>query len=257
MKENLLYKLVLILTLPTTVFSINTLSAQDTTSIKNKWYGLVEIYMMFPNMTGQTTVANLPEVNVDANVSDILGHLKMGAMLYAEATNNNWSITSDFIYMKLGQDVVPDSKLIQSGDAIMKQYVWELAGLKRITPWLDGGIGGRLIDLYAGLNIQTIQEYQSGSASKLWYDPVLILRSNNVLKDNWLIQLRGDVGGFGIGSDFTWQAQAYIGYRFSKLFQTTFGYRYIAIDYDKGEGKDRFLYDIDTFGAVLRFGFNF
>ncbi len=44
---------------------------------------------------------------------------------------------------------------------------------------------------------------------------------------------------------------------FSKLFQTTSGYRYIGIDYDKGEGAERFLYNIDTYGWVVHFGFNF
>ena len=36
-------------------------------------------------------------------------------------------------------------------------------------------------------------------------------------------------------------AQANAGFKFSKLFQITIGYRYIAIDYDDCEGKDSFL----------------
>jgi hypothetical protein len=65
------------------------------------------------------------------------------------------------------------------------------------------------------------------------------------------------VESFGIGSDFTWQLQAYAGYRFSKLFQLTAGYRIIGIDYDKGADKDRFIFDMNEFGPVVRFGFNF
>jgi hypothetical protein len=55
---------------------------------------------------------------------------------------------------------------------------------------------------------------------------------------------------------FTWQVQGYAGYRFSKLFQTSIGYRIIAIDYDKGTGEDRFRYDMNTFGPNIRLGFN-
>ena len=51
--------------------------------------------------------------------------------------------------------------------------------------------------------------------------------------------------------------QAYAGYRFSKLFQVTAGYRVLGMNYDKGSGEDRFLYDMDISGAVVRFGFNF
>jgi hypothetical protein len=48
-----------------------------------------------------------------------------------------------------------------------------------------------------------------------------------------------------------------VGYRFSDLLQTSLGYRYISMDYDEGDGEDRFLYDMDTFGFVARVGFNF
>jgi hypothetical protein len=236
------------------ILAANTSFAQDTLS--HKWHYVLEGYMMFPNMSGQTTVRNLPEVDVDASAGDILGHLNIGAMLYAEATNDNWAITSDFLYMNLGQDA-QESNLVTGGDVTMKETCWELAGLKRITPWLDAGVGGRLLSLNAAIDIETLLENRSGSATRTWFDPVIIARSNHIFNEKWILQVRGDLGGFGIGSDFTWQGQVYAGYRFSKLFQATVGYRYIGIDYDKGEGQDRFLYDIDTYGAVIRLGFNF
>ena len=224
---------------------------------KAKWHYLTEVYLIFPTMSGEVGVADIPPVTVDADAGSIFGNLKMGAMLYFEATNDDWSITSDLIYMKLGQDVVPDN-LVSSGAVTMKQYAWEVAGLKRITPWLEGGIGGRLVSLYTGLDLVTVHETtREGSASKTWFDPIVLLRSQGAIKGKWLLQFRGDVGGFGVGSDFSWQVQANVGYRFSKLFQTTIGYRYIGINYDKGEGVERFLYNIDTYGPVIRFGFNF
>ena len=85
---------------------------------------------------------------------------------------------------------------------------------------------------------------------------MLIARVKSKPGEKFIYTLRGDIGGFGIGSDFTWQIQAYAGYRFSKLFQLTGGYRVIGINYNKGTGEDRFLYDMDTFGPVVRFGFN-
>lgn len=235
------------------VFSIPVYSyAKDT----SKWKYLGDVYMMFPNMKGETTVASLPEVIVDAPASNILGHLQMGAMMYLEASDNNWAISSDLLYMKLGQDLIP-GKLVVSGNATMKEFAWEVAGLKRFTPWLEGGLACRMVSLYAGLDITTINSSSANSAVKTWFDPVFVARSNYIFKDKWLAQFRADCGGFGIGSDFTWQLQIAAGYRFSKLFQTTIGYRYIGINYDKGEGKDRFMYDVDTYGWVVHFGFNF
>jgi hypothetical protein len=81
------------------------------------------------------------------------------------------------------------------------------------------------------------------------------IKSNNVKKFNY--QFRGEIGGFGIGSDLAWQIQAYAGYRFSKLFEVTGGYRIISLDYESGSGQDRFLYNVDTSGPVIRLGFNF
>ena len=228
--------------------------AQD--KAKAKWHYLAEVYLMFPGMSGYIQVADLPPVEVDANAGDIFGHLKMGMMFYFEATNDNWAITSDLLYMKLGQDVTP-RHVVTGGNITMKQTAWEIAGFKRITPWLEGGLGGRLVSLYSGLDIETINDSRSGSASKTWVDPIIIIRSQGAIKGKWLLQFRGDIGGFGLGSNFSWQLQAYVGYRFSKLFQTSIGYRYISIDYDKGEGTDRFVYDVDTYGPVIRFGFNF
>ena len=231
-------------------------STSDTKTVDKQWNYLAEIYLMFPNMSGKTTVGNIPPVNVDAGAGDILGHLEMGAMLYFEANNGNWAIGSDLLYMKLGQDVEPGI-LITDGKVTVKQLAWEISGLKRITPWLEAGLAGRIVSLDAELELETVNQPRSGSGNRTWFDPVVVLRSNNVFAENWLAQLRLDAGGIGIGSDFTWQFQANLGYRFSDLFQTTLGYRYIGIDYDSGDGRDRFLYDIDTYGFVIRLGFNF
>jgi hypothetical protein len=229
--------------------------AQD--AAPKKWHYQGDLYMMFPNMKGETTVANLPEVAVDADEADILGNLKFGAMFYLETTNDDWAISSDFIYMKLNQGL-ETTNLIKNGSITMEQLAWQVDGLKHLTPWLELGLGGRLVSLSTGIDATgVLNEVLSGSASKTWYDPVIVMRTQGAIKGKWLLQFRGDVGGFGVGSDFSWQIQANAGYRFSELFQTTIGYRYIGIDYDKGEGAERFLYNIDTYGWVVRFGFNF
>ena len=85
-------------------------------------------------------------------------------------------------------------------------------------------------------------------------DPTIIARVKLPLKGKFSAQFRGNIGGFGIGSKLSWQLQAYAGYRFSQLFELQLGYRVIGLDYEKGSGEDRFLYDVDTFGPVLRFG---
>jgi hypothetical protein len=100
-------------------------------------------------------------------------------------------------------------------------------------------------------------ETLSGSMEKNWFDPLLVVRMKLPEAGKWQLQARSDIGGFGVGSDLTWQVQAYAGYRFTELFQLTVGYRALGIDYEKGADKDRLKYDVTTFGPVVKLGFNF
>jgi hypothetical protein len=214
---------------------------------------------MFPSMSGETGVRDLPGVEVDANVSDIFSRLQFGAMLYLEAKTDKWGITSDLLFMNLRQDVRTNI-IINSGEAKAKQLAYELAGLYRVLPFLEAGFGMRLNSVNAEVSIfrNTIgggTEPLGASVDRTWIDPIIITRfTHNINK--WFFIARGDLGGFGIGSDFTWQAQGYAGYRFSKLFQASLGYRAIGVDYDNGSGTDRFRYDMTTFGPNIRLGFN-
>ncbi len=75
----------------------------------SNWHYLTDVYLMLPTTSGDVGVAELPPLEVDAGAGNIFSHLKMGTMLYLEATNDDWSITSDLLYMKLGQGVVPSN----------------------------------------------------------------------------------------------------------------------------------------------------
>jgi hypothetical protein len=238
----------------------STLSAQDSTFTK-KWSFLTDVYLMFPYMDGETGKGDLLSVPVDAKPGDIFSKLKMAAMLYFEAKTAKWAITSDLVYMNLHQGV-SSGIVFYSGEVIAKEFIWEPAGLYRIIPFWEVGVGGRLTSLSTDINARKNvfpagTEVVTASGSKTWFDPVIITRLSADINDKWLFQARGDVGGFGIGSDLTWQLQAYAGYRFTKVFQLTAGYRVLSTDYDKGEGTERFIFNVSQFGPVIRFGFNF
>lgn len=236
------------------------LFAQKDTTDK-KWSFLVEPYLMFPSMDGESGIRELPSIKVDASPSDIFSNLDFGAMFYLEARNDQWAIGSDFVYMKLSQDV-ERTKLINSGELEVSQLIWEISGLYRLLPFLETGIGMRFNNIKMAADIQRnaigggSAELLNAENSEFWVDPILIARFSETLNNTWQFQVRGDLGGFGIGSDFTWQIQGSVGYRFSELFQTTIGYRIIGMDYEKGSGADRFKYDVNTSGPLIKLGFN-
>lgn len=259
-KSNPFYITTLCICLWICSIAANSAFAQSVTDQK-KWNFLTEVYMLFPNMNGETGIGNNLTVPVDANTGDIFSTLKLGGMLYLEAHTNKWAITSDFVFMNLEKEITPTT-LINSGATGVDQYIWEAAGLYRINHFLEVGVGGRLNHLAADIAgerkvIPNDTETFSESQSKTFYDPVLITRLSTDIDDKWLFQFRGDLGGFGVGSNFTWQLQAYAGYRFTKVFQITGGYRVLGIDYDKGVDEERFIFNMNEFGPVVRFGFNF
>jgi hypothetical protein len=242
------------------ITSFSQVIAQSADSTK-KWSFLAEPYLMFPYMDGETGIGNNLILPVDANPGDIFSKLKMAAMLYVEAKTDKWSINSDLVYMNLTQDVTPGI-VLNSGSITAKQLAWETAGLYRVLPFLEVGLGGRLnsVQTSADIWINAIPSgivNATGRHTATWFDPIIITRLSTDINDKWLFQFRGDLGGFGIGSDFTWQLQAYAGYRFTKVFQLSAGYRVLSIDYQKGEQPKEFVFDLNEFGPALRFGFNF
>lgn len=249
-----------LLMLPLHLLAIN---AQDTlpSPENHKWHFMVTPYLMIPGMSGDMGIGNLPDASIDLNAEDIFSRLQIGGMLYLEASHDHWAITSDVQYMKLKQDISATS-VINSGKATMEQLAWEVAGLYKIAPWLEVGAGARLYNIGAevemnyktGINKDTVR---NESLTETWVDPIIIARGKFFTNSKWIAEVRADVGGFGIGSTFAWQIQADAGYRFSKLFDVTIGYRYLDVNFENGTDSDRFLYDIATSGPTVRLGFTF
>ena len=254
-------KAIVVLCCTLSFLSVTNTGSAQTPASENKWHFLTDVYLMFPYMDGEAGVGDLLSVPVDADPGDIFSKLKMAAMLYLEAKTGKWAITSDLVYMNLKQEITPGI-LFHSGEVSAKEFIWEPAGLYRIVPFLEVGLGGRLTSLSTGIDgrrnvFPAGTEEVAANGSKTWMDPILITRFSAAIKEKWLFQFRGDIGGFGIGSDLTWQLQAYTGYRFGKVFQLTAGYRYLSVDYDKGVDAERFIFNMASFGPVVRFGFNF
>jgi opacity protein-like surface antigen len=74
---------------------------------------------------------------------------------------------------------------------------------------------------------------------------------------DWTAVLRADIGGLGVGSDFTWQGIARLDWRLSESVSLDLGYRYVYVDYEHGSGADEFVYDVATSGLLFGVVFGF
>lgn len=85
------------------------------------------------------------------------------------------------------------------------------------------------------------------SATESWIDPLIGFRGRLNLTDKLYLAARGDIGGFGVGSELAWNAFGSLGYQWTDRFSTELGYRYLSMDYsDNG-----FIFDADMSGLFL------
>jgi hypothetical protein len=214
------------------------------------WRFSIAPYLLFPHMSGTVTIGPV-ESNIDASPGDIFSNLQFGAMLAAEARNDEWAIGFDGLYMDLSKD---GENLPTKYDGY--QAGLELTGFRRLTPWFEVLAGGRLNLMGASVQVENTTVVDK---DKAWFDPFIGARFTVPNTGRWLLSLRGDVGGFGVGSQFAWQIRPVVAYSLSKHWQLGAAYWALGMDYESGtQGTlQYFKYDVTTFGPEIGFAYNF
>jgi opacity protein-like surface antigen len=231
------------------------------------WEVAVTPYLWASGMRGDTQAGRLPKSSVDMKFSDIMDTLDFGLMGQLEARKNRWGVFVDAIYMKLSDsaeaspavlggspDLHAKAQIRQSTLAVALTYR-ALEGESPVD--LFGGIRYTKLDVDAELDARvfggTVGLQVQRDASKDWFDPYIGVRAQHRLNDKWTLVGYGDVGGLGVGSDFTWQASLGANYDLSKTTSASFGYRYFSVDYD----DEGFLYDMENQGLYMGVTFRF
>jgi opacity protein-like surface antigen len=94
---------------------------------------------------------------------------------------------------------------------------------------------------------------RSISGTENWWDPVIGARVLVPLADAWTLVGYADIGGFGAGSDLTYQLLAGVNWQFSRSVAAKAGYRFLYQDYKNGG----FVWDMKASGFYLGAGFRF
>jgi hypothetical protein len=91
-----------------------------------------------------------------------------------------------------------------------------------------------------------------------WVDPVVGGRMRHQFASGSEFNLEGDVGGFGVGSEFSWQAVATYGFDvnvFNTTMRSVVGYRALSVDYSQTGAHGRSGLDWIQHGPVLGVAF--
>jgi len=243
--------------------SVSSVSAEEKPAANSGWDFQVAPYMWFLSLDGDVTVKG-QESDLDLSFSDIWDELNIAGMLTFDARKGNWGIFGDMIGANLGKSTKVDGIKI---DPTIKLALLTAGGSYRLGTWklsdpagqdvpsvtVDGIFGVRYTYLDIDLDLKGIGD---ASGHKDWFDPLIGARAFFDLSDRWSLALQGNVGGFGVGSDFTWGAMGTIGYHF-RLFseknnaRAAAGYRAIYQDYTDGSGDDKFKWDVTFHGPIL------
>lgn len=225
------------------------------------WQYELTPYLWASRMDGNVKAGPLPKTSVDMKFSDILDSLDAGFMTAFEARKGRWGLLFDGIYMKVSDSArVSQAGQTVDGELELKQTM--LAGavayraMQGAVPLdLIGGLRYNKIDADAKIDASLFGQVGTvkRTGHRNWTDPYIGLRTMYPVGEKWKAVGYVDVGGFGVGSDFTWQGSVGLDYAYSKSVKAKFGYRYLKVDYD----KDGFRYDMANDGLYLGAGFVF
>lgn len=227
------------------------------TTNPHPWRVTIAPYAWLTSMDGNLTVKGV-KADADADFyDDILGDLSVAGMILAEVQRDRLAFGVNFVGARLESsnnniDTTQDSVNL----ALSATYF--LVDKPRSA---DGGIGYRLGPL-AGLRYTYIRaevdlgNFRTVDSNEDWVDPFVGARGALDLSERWGLVAEADIGGFGVGSDISWNAQAYAGYKTSVFGLRTslaLGYRAMHQDYDHGD----FKYDVTTYGPIIGAVFTF
>ena len=210
---------------------------------------------------------------IDANFGDIIdgsdslfaisGRLEVGYGKFAGFV--------DALYSDVGADDQTGPLGLADIEFTLEQTIIDFGLMYRIGEWQRSGSGAAnprnmTLDLYAGARFNSIEltidpaNLPARSASQEWFDPIVGDKFALPLSERWRFEVNGDIGGFGIESDFTWSTTAVFGYDFD-LFglpaTVLAGYRAIGWDFATGSGDDEFVYDMIQHGPILGLSIRF
>jgi len=258
------------------------------------WRVQIAPYGWATSMTGSTTVhgvrANVNESFIDiVKKSDTLAAL-MGSL---ELRNDRWSIFGDANWSRVGfsgQRVRQGNPALDisltrviNADATLTTFIGEAALGYEVYRWAWSPENTTSLDVFGGvrylnnsvdlnLNLSAGATFSrpgftvfgaravAKSGTLQWADPIGGLRIRQQIGPDDELQLRGDLGGFSVGSKFTWQVFAGYGHKFMirDLPVVAFiGYRALSVDYSQGSGSTRAGMKMVMYGPVLGAMFEF
>jgi hypothetical protein len=227
------------------------------------WHATITPYVWATGLYGDVTVRGR-DAELDIGFIDLLEETDtlVGLQGRLEVTRGRFGVYSEVFYVK--------TKVVDAGitglDVETRMWFVEFGALYRLLDTREERVPGFTLDVYGGgrysfleLDLDTAGT-PSINQSKDWIDPIVGARVTVHFSEHVFLLAGGDVGGFGVGSDFAWSVQGFLGYKWrtgTAEWAVLAGYRALGQDYTTGSGVRHFRWDTTMHGPALGFSARF
>ncbi|MCP4405652.1 MAG: hypothetical protein GY801_51165, partial [bacterium] len=200
------------------------------------------------DLGGDMTVKGM-EMPIDVEFSDAVENLQMVFTSHFEARKNMWALLADISYLSLSASQKtpgPEVNVDLTNVLAELDLAYSLGDPNKSL--FDVIAGVRYTSLDVDMNIHGGPKTNQGEG---WADPIVGGRWWLSLGEQWSTVVRADFGGFGIGSEFTWNAMASVIWQPWEHVSLLGGYKGLGADYTTGSGMDEFQYNTTMHGPLL------
>jgi hypothetical protein len=216
-----------------------TLLLAPSAAAQDGWTFRVTPYLWAMSTKGDGKLGPVP-VNLDATTKQIVEGLDLSFESYVEASKGSLVLLTDTHISKVHVDI-PQAPPFTSGRFTNRQVIVASAvGRRMLTRY-------GLIDAYGGfryynIDLQAVFDgfpFLFGQKGE-WADPIVGGRILIPLKPKLFFALRGDVGGFNVGSKFAWMLQPTMTWQVKPKLGMLIGFRVLKVDRESGLGPTPF-----------------
>jgi hypothetical protein len=234
-------------------------SNREVTAVtENAWSFNLSIYGWATAIDGTISAGNR-NADVDIAFKDVVKHLDMTFMGAAELRYKRWGFMGDLVYARLHDDIAPPAGIVfSSTHEVVKEtistFLLSYRAVDAKPAYLDVFAGARVYDFYAQIRLQPNlgQVGVNNGGTNTWVDPIIGVRGRYYVSRAVFLNGYGDIGGFGAGSEISWQVLGGFGVQAARWCDPQFGYRALGFEYE-GRAKQEITTHGPIFGATFRF----
>lgn len=190
---------------------------------------VISPYLWLPVVDGLVGGTEPGAIGFEIDTGELLDSFEFGGLIHGELRHaSGWGVSVDYMFADLSNT----SDIGVGLDTAVDASILEATVLRRIA------LGRNALDLYGGVrrwDSEVVIDVDTGLfpiqilTGDTWTDPIAGARYHHALSDRWQLLAQGDIGGFGVDSDFTWHAVLGVSYKAGRRTSLEIAYKRLSV----------------------------